>query len=128
MISFDHHELDALSVEMPRLGIKGAKVMSNVLEQGADDLRDAWRHNAEQTAGDHGKHYPKAIEAHRVVSTDLVFEIGPNPAKPQGGMSFEFGSTNQPAHLDGQIAAGEMVPVINGRIQTALFHLFGLSK
>ena len=128
MISFDHHELDALSVEMPKLGIKGSKVMSDVLEQGADDLRDAWRHNAEQTSGKHGRHYPKSIEANRVVSTDLVFEVGPNPAKPQGGMSFEFGSTNQPAHLDGQIAANDVIPRIQRRIEMTLFGAFGLGK
>lgn len=128
MIHFDTHELDNLAIEMPRLGRKGFKVMADVMTKGGEDLRDKWRENAKETSGEHGKHYPKSIESHLVISTDIVVEIGPNPAKPQGGMSFEFGSSKQPAHLDGQRAADEILPVIQGRAATALFHMFGLDS
>ena len=123
MIRFDTHELDALAVEMPRLGVKGAKAIHDVLVEGGEDLRDQWAKNATETAGKHGRLYPKSIESNLVISTDVVVEVGPNPNKPQGGMSFEFGSSKQPAHLDGQRAADEVLPVIRGRLTTALFHL-----
>lgn len=53
---------------------------------------------AKSSAGAHGKHYPNAMSAE--ARGPLTWEYGPDSAKPQGGMSFEFGSRNQPPHLD----------------------------
>lgn len=53
---------------------------------------------ARRSAGAHGKHYSKAFSAER--RTLLSWEYGPDSAMPQGGMSFEHGSRNQPPHLD----------------------------
>ncbi len=120
MIRFDAHELAALSVELPAIGRRGAKVIDAVLAEGARDVEAAWRRNAEQTSGEHGRLYPKSIDHERLVGLNLAYEIGPNPTKPQGGMSFEEGSTNQPAHLDGLHAADEVVPKVERRAMTAL--------
>lgn len=128
MIRFDARELREFSAEMPRLGAAGAKAITKVLAEGAVELRDQWRENAKETAGKHGRHYPKSIVVWPRISTDVVFDIGPDPRLPQGGMSFEFGSQNQPAHLDGQRAADEVLPKIQGRATTALFGLFGVQK
>lgn len=128
ILRFDTRGLDALAVEIPRSGTEAAKAISKILDDGATKLRDTWKRNAKETSGVHGKRYPDSIEVVRVVSTDLVYEIGPNPAKPQGGMSFENGSVNQPAHNDGKKAADEIIPLIEGRIATAAFHLFGLDS
>lgn len=128
MIRFDERELRQFSAELPRLGAAGARAMTKVLSEGAVELRDKWRANAKETAGEHGRHYPKSIVVHPRLSTDVVFDIGPDPRLPQGGMSFEFGSDKQPAHLDGQRAADEILPVIQGRATTALFHLFGVQQ
>lgn len=127
-LEFDAHELKSLSVDLPKLGRAGAKVMHEVITEGGDQLRDMWKRNAKATAGKHGRLYPESIEANLKISTDIVVEVGPNPAKPQGGMSFEYGSSKQPPHLDGQLAADEIVPAIQGRIQTKLFHMFGLDS
>lgn len=53
---------------------------------------------AKRSAGKHGKHYSNAItlEGHG----SLSYEYGPEAGLPQGGMSFEHGSRNQPPHLD----------------------------
>jgi hypothetical protein len=120
MMRVDTHELDSLAIELPKLGFKGGKAMGSVLREGGDDLRDTWKRNARETAGEHGRLYPESIEANVVVSTDFVIEIGPNPDKPQGGMSFEFGSSKQPPHLDGQRALDEVGPRIEKRIDSAL--------
>lgn len=53
---------------------------------------------AKESAGRHGKLYPKTFSAESVGPT--AWEYGPDAAMPQGGMSFEFGSRNQPPHLD----------------------------
>lgn len=120
MIRFDAHEVAALAVDMPKLGIRAAKVVDDVLGEGARELESAWRRNAEQTSGEHGRLYPKSIDHERLLGLGLAYEIGPNPAKPQGGMSFEEGSVNQPAHLDGLHAADEVVPKIDRRIGSVL--------
>ena len=120
MIRFDSHAAAALSVELPKIGMRGARVMGDVLVEGGKDLREAWKRNARETAGEHGRLYPESIESHLVPSLALVVEVGPNPSKPQGSMSFEFGSSKQPPHLDGQRAADEVVPRIEKRIDSAL--------
>lgn len=51
-------------------------------------------------------HYPKSITWDQPKSFygfgggSITAEYGPDPARPQGGMSFEFGSRNQKPHLD----------------------------
>lgn len=66
------------------------------------DVRDDWRSNATATAGKHGKLYPRTIKAYK--PSQFVSKVEPDAAMPQGGMSFEFGSANQPPHMDGQKA------------------------
>lgn len=120
MIRVDTRELSSLALEMPRLGRAGAKAMVDVFTDAGEDLRAAWVRNATETAGRHGRLYPKSIESRLLVSTDIVVEVGPNPNKPQGGMSFENGSVNQPPHNDGKKAADEVLPRIERRVVSAL--------
>lgn len=58
----------------------------------------AARGYAKVSAGAHGKHYHKAITAEP--HGPLAYEYGPDSARPQGGMSFDGGSRNQPPHND----------------------------
>lgn len=73
----------------------------------AEELRNTWRDDAREKAGIHGKHYPASItfSTRSVGVLHVEAEIGPDEARKQGGMSFEFGSRNQKPHLSGQIAA-----------------------
>ena len=69
-----------------------------------EGFRDDWQHNARATSGEHGKHYPDAITTeNRFAGFSIENETGPESGRPQGGMGpgFEFGSQNQPPHLDG---------------------------
>lgn len=85
-----------------------AAVASGLFEayRGAGEgFRDDWKHNATATAGEHGKHYPNAITTEmKLAGFGIAVETGPESGLPQGGMSFEYGSRNQPPHLDGLIA------------------------
>lgn len=123
MITFDAHELTTLAVDLGKIGAKSTVAMVTVFKDSGDDLVKEWAANARETAGVHGKHYPDSIDSEMQISTDIVIEAGPNPAKPQGNMSFENGSANQPPHLDGQRAADVVIPRIDRRIDAALAHL-----
>jgi len=118
--SVDASEVFALSRDLGNLGAKSGLAMYGVFKEGGKDLEKTWRRNAKATSGEHGKHYPDSITTDMRVSTNIEVEVGPDPAKPQGGMSFENGSVNQPPHLDGQFAADEVVPRIDRRIDAAL--------
>jgi hypothetical protein len=95
--------------------VKGA------VEESAVEVRDLWRDNATQSSGKHGKHYPKSINYKMVPSLSaIVAEVEPTEGMMQAGMSFEFGSRNQPPHLDGQRAKDSAEPKIEQRIDRAL--------
>lgn len=80
--------------------------MRAVVREGVMTGNAVARDNAKRTSGKHGKHYPRAITwemgktFHGFGSSVYSGEYGPDIAKPQGGMSFENGSRNQPPHLD----------------------------
>lgn len=77
-----------------------------------------WKANASATAGEHGVHYPSAITSEvRGGLSGVTVEAGPESGPPQGGMGrgFEFGSRNQPPHLDGLRA----MPAAEARIEKA---------
>lgn len=117
MINFDARELAALSVALPKMGATVQKATTKVFEEAAAALTEKWRENAKESSGKHGRLYPLSITWEQKVSTSLDFEVGPESAKPQGGMGpgFEFGSTHQPPHLDGQRAADGVVPPLEAR-------------
>ena len=114
------HGLREIATALPKLGFAGAKAIDPVIKQGAEFLAEQWRKNAVETSGVHGKHYPKSIDTERIVSTDIAFEIGPNPFKKQGRMSFEEGSVNQPPHLDGAKALEKVGPLVLKSVEIAL--------
>lgn len=80
-----------------------------VAERSVRDMRDVVSDNlkagntlakasAKRTAGKHGKHYHRAFGWEMTGLTEG--EYGPDSTMPQGDMSFERGSRNQPPHLD----------------------------
>lgn len=121
----DASELVAFSADLGKMAAGTAGAVFDVYHETARDLRDEWRKNATETAGEHGKLYPKSVTFDMRVSSSIVAEIGPDPSMPQGGMSFEFGSDNQPPHLDGQFATDTVVPRLHRRLDAALGHLLG---
>ncbi len=87
--------------------------VTEVTSAAAEDLLKMWKSNARKTAGKHGRPYPNSITMEKRVTFGAVsFDIGPDNSKKQGrmGRGFEFGSVNQPPHLDGTKAAAEVAP------------------
>lgn len=102
-------------------------VIGAVVEAHAESLQMAWRGNARATAGHHGRRYPASITAEKKVSAlgTIGYEVGPEIGKPQGGMGkgFEYGSRNQPPHLDGKRAADAEEPGFMSSVEAAAFGL-----
>jgi hypothetical protein len=106
VIGFDASAALLLARDMdmsPRLvATQGRRLVAEGLEK----IEETWKAEAEVTAGAHGKHYPKRIGSRMLAGfTTIQGEVGPIKPGPQADMSFEFGSVNQPPHLDGQRAA-----------------------
>ncbi|MER6942493.1 hypothetical protein ABT294_00595 [Nonomuraea sp. NPDC000554] len=104
MADLDSSDLEALIQVFDGAEQEAARRAYPVVKEHAEALRDQWRDNAKQSAGRHGKHYPKSITAEQVPAADAAeWEVGPETRLPQGSMGrgFEYGSRNQPPHLDG---------------------------
>lgn len=92
------NHLDDLARDAQQSAGVPMRELPRVVERNTNEGRDRAKSNARRTARRHGKHYPKSITSERL--SLLSWEYGPDSAMPQGGMSFEHGSRNQPPHLD----------------------------
>jgi hypothetical protein len=112
-LDIDGSELLALVEYLDNAGHQAAEKTYPVVKRHAEELRDAWRESAKDTAGAHGKHYPRSITAEQIPRADAVeWEVGPENRRTQGSMGrgFEYGSVNQPPHLDGDYSAIDQEP------------------
>lgn len=101
-------EFFELAVDFERASVRTAATLFNVYKQAGDEFAKSWADNARATSGEHGKHYPDSITSETRVALGIAVETGPESGRKQGGMGrgFEFGSINQPPHLDGLRALG----------------------
>lgn len=91
--------------------------LTKTVREGAKVGNVVARDHARRSAGAHGKHYPKAFSSEvtvRGLFGMYAAEYGPDASKPQGGMSFENGSRNQPPHNDLAKSADLMGPALLG--------------
>lgn len=99
------HDLDDLERDLKRIPVMVARDMREVVNDGAKAGNELAKQFARRSAGAHGKHYWRAFTWDRASGSlfggaSFSAEYGPLPGRKQGGMSFEFGSRNQPPHLD----------------------------
>jgi hypothetical protein len=92
------HHIDDLASDLAKIAVDSKATMARTLRQEAELGNELAKGFARKSAGKHGKHYPSAFSAES--RGPLSWEYGPDSSMPQGGMSFEFGSRNQPPHLD----------------------------
>ncbi len=92
------HDIDDLASDLRNIAATARADMARTTRLNAQRGNRIAKGLARESAGAHGKHYHKAFSIEAI--TPLEWEYGPDAAKPQGGMSFEFGSRNQPPHLD----------------------------
>jgi hypothetical protein len=92
-----------------------------VTMRGAVNIKNNWRANARQTAGKHGKHYPRAIGFDIApYGPDLTMAtIGPDKGGPQGALGnlLEYGSVNNPPHNDGGRALATEMPAFLAQME-----------
>lgn len=96
--------------------------MARVVKKSAERGNRAGKRIAKRSARQHGKHYPDAWSAE--VVSPLVSEYGPDSALPQGGMSFNEGSRNQPPHHDLEKSLDIERPRFHRDVRKALDGLF----
>ena len=110
-------EIYALAADFGKASAAVTRGLYSAYKDSGDAFAEDWRANARETSGAHGKHYPNSITSDTRVSTDIVVETGPETGRKQGrmGRGFEFGSVNQPPHLDGARA----LPIAERRLLRA---------
>lgn len=127
MIRSDATEVYRLAGDMSQVGARSIPALRGSMLAVGEAFAEEWRRNAVETSGEHGRHYPNSIDAELAFSVRSVeVEVGPNRAKKQGSMGrgFEFGSRNQPPHLDGLRALDGMQVRAERIIDATIGHLF----
>lgn len=119
----DASEIYQLAGDLAEVGAKTIPALRSGMKAAGDGFAETWAANASATSGSHGVHYPSSIDAELVFDLGGVsVDVGPNAGKPQGGMGkgFEFGSRNQPPHLDGLRAMRFVEPRIERVVDAAV--------
>ena len=109
------HGIGDLANDLAGIAPKAVKGIAGTLREGARVGAQLARESARRTAGKHGKHYPRSITADHALKGGFglwAIEYGPDPSRPQGGMSFEFGSRNQKPHFDLARSADMVAPAV----------------
>ena len=124
--SGDASEVFKLAADLAQVGARSVPAMRGVMAAAGEAFALEWASNARETAGEHGVHYPDSITSELAFGvTGINVDVGPESGKPQGGMSFEFGSRNQPPHLDGLRALDGMQGRVENVMDAAIGVLFG---
>lgn len=121
------NHLDDLTRDMAAIGPAASRRLVTAVRDNANEGARLARTFARETAGAHGKHYPRSITVDstgKVAGSTYSAEYGPDPARKQGGMSFEWGSRNQPPHLDLNKSADIVGPQLESDVRAVLNDLF----
>lgn len=99
------HSIGDLAADLAEIPARARADMRSTVRDGLKAGNLLAKDFARDSSGTHGKLYPKAFttEMHTgrgLFGNTISGEYGPDAARPQGGMSFEFGSRNQKPHLD----------------------------
>lgn len=103
-IATDASQVYKLATDLFEVPAKAIPPLREAMAGVGSAFAEEWKRNARETSGQHGKWYPDSIDSELAFSvTSVAVEAGPNVQKKQGrmGPGFEFGSKNQPPHLDG---------------------------
>lgn len=98
-------EFFALARDFGSAPAKVASALFDAYRGAGEGFRDDWRHNVRAIAPTHLPHLPDAITTEMKLSGfgSVEVETGPESGLKQGklGRGDEFGSVNQPPHLNG---------------------------
>lgn len=92
-VSFDTSDVDSLVGELRRVPAEVDKRNRATVSKSINDVTKGWVRRATESAGKHGKLYPRSIHA-EILGGGLEAETGPLTSLPQGGMGrgFEWGT------------------------------------
>lgn len=116
------HDIGRLAADMADIPARARVDMRATVREGIKVGNSLARDFAARSEGAHGKHYHKAFTTEMRPTFEgfgsVIFsgEYGPDIARPQGGMSFEFGSRNQKPHLDLARSADTIGPAFAGEV------------
>lgn len=119
-----------LIADMTKIRKEAPTVLNGIVRDGIRAGTVLAKDNARRSAGKHGKRYPAAITSqmrtpyHYGDGTIFHGEYGPDISRPQGGMSFEYGSRNQKPHLDLNRSADVIGPQFPREVGDAVDRLF----
>lgn len=116
------HTLDRLDRDVRAMPREAATGMAKAVRKAAEDGNRRAKGYARRSSGKHGKHYPDSFTAEAL--GPLSWEYGPDASKPQGNMSFEMGSRNQPPHRDLQQSAAGVTAPLASDVRDLLDRLF----
>lgn len=125
-----HETLGDLIADFKRIGKEAPPALRGVVREGIATGNSVAKDFARESAGAHGKHYHKAftteMRSNRRFLDHIVYqgEYGPDIALPQGGMSFENGSRNQPPHHDLAKSADLIGPSFGKEVGDVVDRLF----
>lgn len=97
-VHIDSSQIKDLARDYGRVESAASPRVDRAVEGVAKDGNRIAQSFARQSAGAHGKHYPAAFDVEQLGIAS--YEYGPDSSMLQGNMSFEYGSRNQPPHLD----------------------------
>lgn len=123
----DASEIYSLGTDLTRVSARMVPALRSAMSEAGSAFANTWSENARATSGVHGKWYPDSIDSELVFNGGGVsVDVGPNAAKKQGSMGkgFEFGSVNQPPHLDGLRAMDTIAPVIEALVDSVIAGTF----
>lgn len=99
-VHFNPIHIRMLAADLEKVPNSATRDIGKAVEKAAKKGNLVAKEFARVSAGEHGKWYHLAFSAESKALLGLTWAYGPVSAMPQGGMSFEFGSRNQPPHLD----------------------------
>lgn len=116
------NEYIELAMDFEKSSAATASAIFDAFKSVGEDFAEEWRANARETSGAHGKHYPNSITSETRVGMHVEVLVGPESNRPQGrmGMGFEYGSMNQPPHLDGLRASVTAQELLRRRVDSAI--------
>lgn len=114
--------LDTLVADLATAGQRLDAAVKPVVSKGALNIKNAWRIGASGLS--HAPAYPYSItyDLNAAPGTGLISaEIGPDKNKKQGALGnlLEFGSANNPPHLDGARALAAEEPRFLAALEAA---------
>ena len=116
------HTIGDLAADLRYIARTARSDMRGVVREGIKVGNTVAKDYARESAGEHGKHYHKAFTAEmggtfEGFGTAIIHgEWGPQIDRPQGEMSFEGGSRNQPPHNDLAKSADLIGPAFQGEV------------